>query len=144
MRVPFMLVTPPDWIVDFANSVAGSLEPLEPMPPLGCHYHHCGTAWEITLFPSQTEIVGGPQDGHRLAPRFSVDILAIASLFTKIDEITWQSRSVGADDQLGSHVSVSGLLETEKVSVRILKMAPVCFDVGRKALIHEGFMIETW
>ena len=136
--------TPPQWILEFANSVAGCLEPIEPMPPLGCHYHHCETGWEITLFPSQTEIVGGPQDGRFIAPRFCVDILAVTQLFSKVNEVAWQSKSVGEEDQLGSHIAISGLFETENVSIRILKAAPNCFDPGRKALVHDGVMVNTW
>ncbi len=136
--------TPPHWILDFANSVARSLEPLEPMPPLGCHYHHCDTGWEITLFPSQTEIVGGPQDGHRTAPRYRVDILAVATLFSKVDDVTWQSKSVSDQDELGCHVAIDGRFEGETVSVRILTTAPACFESGRKAFVHDGCMVETW
>ena len=138
------MAAPPEWISKFANSVAACLEPLEPMPPLGCHYHKCETGWEISIFPSQTEIVGGPHDGRQIAARFSVNILAAAALFSQIDEITWQSKSVHEEDQLGSHVAIGGLFEEQTVSVRILKTAPACFDPGRKAFFNDGCLIETW
>lgn len=136
--------TPPGWILTLANDVTACLDPLEPMPPLGCHYHLCETGWEISIFPSQTEIVGGPHDGRQIAPRFRVDILAMAGLFSQIAEMTWQSKSMNEDDQLGSHIAIDGLIEGEAVSVRVLKTAPACFDPGRKALINDGRLIETW
>ena len=138
------MATPPAWILNLANNVAGCLEPLEPMPPLGCHYHQCDTGWEISIFPSQTEIVGGPQDGRQLAPRFRVDVLRVVNLFSRIDDISWQSKSVNEEDQLGSHVSIAGTFELEAVAVRILKTAPACFDPGRKAFTNHGCLIETW
>lgn len=134
----------PLWIVNLANSVAAHLEPLEPMPPLGCHYHCCDCYWEISLFPSQTEIVGGSEDGRQSAPRFFVDVLAVARLFSRVDELTWQSKSVDDSDQLGSHIAIGGLCEGESVSIRILQSAPRDFDPGRKAMVHDGCLIETW
>lgn len=135
---------PPIWIVNLANNVAACLEPLEPMPPLGCHYHLCEDWWEISLFPSHTEIVGGPQDGHQTAPRFRVDVLAIASLFSSIEDITWQTKPMNAEDQLGSHIAIMGVCDGETVSVRVLQTAPSDFEPGRKALTHEGYLVDTW
>jgi hypothetical protein len=136
--------TPPKWILNLANSVTACLEPLEPMPPLGCHYHLCETGWEVSIFPSLTEIVGGPQDGRHVAPCFQVDILAVAQLFKQIDGVTWQSKSVDEGDQLGCHIAINGNFDGEAVSVRILNSAPACFDPGRKAFVHDGRLIETW
>lgn len=138
------MANPPEWISALANNVSACLEPLEPMPPLGCHYHHCPTGWEVTIFPSLTEIVGGPEDGRKTAPRFRVNVLAAANLFTRIEEIGWQSRAVNEDDQLGSHLAIEGMIEDEIVSVRILKSAPTCFDPGRKAFTNQGCVVETW
>lgn len=138
------MATPPEWISLLANNVTSCLEPLEPMPPLGCHYHYCPAGWEITIFPSVTEIVGGPNDGRQTAARFRVDVLAVANVFTRLDGITWQSRAVDIDDQLGSHLSIEGMINDERVAVRVLKTAPACFDPGRKAFIKQGCLIETW
>lgn len=138
------MATPPKWVANLANSVAECLEPLEPMPPVGCHYHECDAGWEISVFPSQTEIVGGSEDGRQIAPRFEVDILAIATLFSRIDSMSWQSRTVNENDQLGNHLAVCGQIEGIAVSVRILKTAPACFTPGRKAFINSGCLIETW
>lgn len=138
------MATPPAWILNFANTVAECLEPLEPMPPLGCHYHFCESGWEISIFPSQTEIVGGSQDGRQTAPRFRVDVLKIANLFARIEDASWQSRSVDEDDQLGCHISICGKIESESVAVRILATAPACFGPGRKAMTHQGYLVETW
>jgi hypothetical protein len=136
--------TPPQWIVNLANNVTACLEPLEPMPPLGCHYHLCERCWEISIFPAHTEIIGGPQDGHQTAPRFRVDLLAIATLFSTIEGIVWQTRSVNEGDQLGAHIAVTGVCDEESVSVRVLQSAPSGFEPGRKAMTNEGCLIETW
>lgn len=138
------MANPPKWILNLANSVTSFLQPLEPMPPLGCHYHQCESEWEISIFPSQTEIVGGPEDGRQIDARFQIDILAVTGLFSRIDEMTWQSKSVDEQDQLGSHIAIGGLIEGEQVSIRMLKSAPACFDPGRKAMFHHGRLVDTW
>jgi hypothetical protein len=135
---------PPLWIVDLANNVTACLEPLEPMPPLGCHYHLCERCWEISIFPAHTEIVGGPHDGHQTAPRFRADLLAIATLFSSIEDIAWQTRSVNEGDQLGAHIAITGVCDQESVSIRVLQSAPSGFEPGRKAMTNEGCLIETW
>lgn len=136
--------TPPDWIQVLADRIAACLEPLEPLPPLGCHYHDCESGWEISVFPSQTEVVGGIHDGLQTTPRFRVDVLGIAELFSQVDEISWQSRPVDESDDLGAHISLSGKIGGESVSIRILKRSPACFTPGRKALTREGYLLETW
>lgn len=138
------MTTPPDWIRQLADQVAACLEPLEPMPPLGCHYHAVDDCWEISLFPSQTEIVGGAQDGLHIAPRLRVDLLEITSLFDAIEDISWQTRAVDETDELGCHIAISGILDGRRIEVRVLRRSPACFDPGRKAYIHEGCLLETW
>ena len=138
------MATPPKWILKLANTVAAHLEPMEPMPPLGCHYHQCESGWEIAVFPSQTEIIGGPMDGRHTSARYRLDILAVTNLFSRVDEMSWQSRSLGEDDQLGAHVCIGGLVENETVFVRILETAPACFSPGRKAFTNHGCVIESW
>ena len=138
------MANPPIWVVNLANNLTACLEPLEPMPPLGCHYHQSVTGWEITVFPSHTEIVGGPQDGTRTVSRFGVDVLAATRLFTRVDDIHWQSKAVHEQDQLGAHLAITGMIDDQIVSVRILKTAPDCFEPGRKALINDGCLIDTW
>ena len=138
------MASPPEWISTLANSIAACLEPIEPLPPLGCHFHHCDESWEISIFPSKTEIVGGPNDGRQVSPRFRVDILAVTRHFSEIFAMTWQTKMVDEDDQLGSHFAVDGIHSGEVVSVRILKAAPKCFEPGRKALINDGHWVETW
>ncbi|MBS0205735.1 MAG: hypothetical protein JSS49_22770 [Planctomycetes bacterium] len=138
------MANPPQWILKLANSVTSCLEPMEPMPPVGCHYHQFDSGWEISIFPAKTEIVGGPEDGQQIAARFQVDILAVTELFTHITEMTWQSRSFDEQDQLGAHIAIGGVIEGEQVWIRILKSAPSCFDPGRKAMFHHGRLVDTW
>jgi len=138
------MAIPPEWISTLANSVATCLEPLEPLPPLGCHFHQCETGWEISVFPAHTEIVGGADDGRHTAPRFRVDLLGVADHFTEIHSITWQSKSIDDEDQLGCHLAIDGQHGGEAVSVRILRSAPACFDPGRKAMTIDGCLIEIW
>ena len=61
--------------------------------------------WEVTLFVSLTETLGGEQDGKLTGGRFSLDLTGLASLFSEVERFSWQAASLGADDDLGSHLA---------------------------------------
>jgi hypothetical protein len=135
---------PHEWLTTLANDVAVLLHPLLPLPPLGCHFFQADGTSEIAIFPSQTEIVGGPQDGRRVGSPFRVDILRLMRLFTRVEKVKWQSAVLDDEDELAAHLTIVGEVNGERVCVRILAEAPTRFEVGRKALVHDGLMLETW
>ena len=70
--------TPPDWLNQLANAAAEEIEGLDVLAPLGCHYHDADGVWEVTLFASLTEVVGGAKDGVLRRSKFSVDLLQLS------------------------------------------------------------------
>lgn len=135
---------PHEWLATLADNVAALIDPLQPLAPLGCHFFQADDEWEITVFPSRTEIVGGPNDGRQFGSPFRIDILRLTRLFSEVDKIKWQSTPMGEDDELAAHLTIVGQVEGKRVCLRILAEAPHRFEVGRKAMIHEGFILETW
>ena len=81
----------PAWIETLADLVAANILPIDPLAPVGCHVTRADEAWEITLFVSDTEIVGGAGDGLRRPSRFEFDMMPLLCLFAEIDACTWQS-----------------------------------------------------
>ena len=138
------MVTPPLWVKQLANQVALTLQPVEVMSPLGCHFLQEGDHWEITLFASATEIVGGEQDGEQRASRFIVDVLAIQRLFDRVEGMEWQPLRIGAQDEAGAHLSVHGLFEGHSVWLRVLARPPKRFVAGRQARVYERSWQDTW
>ena len=139
-----MIGPPPDFISSLANSVAACLTSFEPIPPVGCHFADSEVGWEVTVFPSMTEIVGGPDDGLRTAARVCVDVASVVSLFSAVRELTWQCMPLGKDDELGAHLYIVGDYEGEPVCVQILASAPPNLEPGRKALFHQGLISDEW
>lgn len=135
---------PPDWMRNFADSVASQFHAVDVMPPLGCHIHRSAEAWEVSLFAAATEILGGPRDGEIRAARFHVDVLAVCRLFDEVTGIAWQTHRLGQFDDLGAHVSIEGTILGEPVWLRIPAVAPKVFEPGRVAQALTQQWEEVW
>lgn len=134
----------PEWLRQFADNVCACLIPIEAMPPIGCHVARVGDCWEITLFISPTEIVGGQYDGERIPSLFVLDSLEVQHLFDVVDSASWQPHPVNELDELGAHFSVTGYVQGNLVWLRILGEVPQRFESGRFANLLEQRFMETW
>lgn len=141
---PNSMSTPPDWLSRMANAAAEAIEGVDVLSPLGCHYHCEDGVWEVALFASLTQVVGGAQDGVLRRSRFSVDLLKIMRIFSKASVLNWQAHQFSAADELGAHVAVEGIYEGETVSLRILSTPPRRFPAGRQATIYEAAWNDIW
>lgn len=138
------MVSPPDWLSLFANAVSQNIHSHDVLSPLGCHFHQANDVWEVTIFASRTEIVGGPEDGRSSHSRFNVDVKAVVDLFSRIEAVTWQTHPMGEFDELGSHFSVEGEHAGQQVCLRITAIPPERFDAGRRALVNHQEFEEVW
>lgn len=134
----------PAWLQDFTEKVCGCLHLLEGTPPIGCHVARVDDCWEVSLFVSPTEIVGGQHDGERLPCLFVLDALEVQHLFDVVDSVTWQPHALNDLDELASHLSVLGYVGGRQVWLRILGETPERFEAGRVANIHEQRILEKW
>jgi hypothetical protein len=138
------MVSPPDWLASLVNAVAANIHSHDVLSPLGCHFQYVQNVWEITLFASRTEIVGGPNDGLLCNSGFNVDISALLKLITSVDAISWQTQSLDENDELGSHLSLDGTFANKKIWLRITSVAPERFGVGRRSLVNQDQIEEIW
>src|SRR5262249_23021909 len=136
--------SPPEWLRELADAAALLMSPVDVMAPIGCHFCFVEGTWEVTLFASNTQIVGGKKDGVLRPSRFHVDVLAMMQLLTEVHDITWQPLAVAVDDELGPHIVISGLCGENDVSLQILARAPRRFEPGRRAIIYEHSFEENW
>ncbi len=137
---------PPAWLSDLADCVAEQFYATDVLAPLGCHYHHNRPLdqWEVTLFASRTEVVGGKLDGVTTTSGFSLDLKPIFRMFDEVINFHWQTVSMGPDDDLGPHVSIEGQNEGHSVWLRVLATPPAQFDTGRTLNAYSMRLEDAW
>jgi len=114
---------PPRWLERFVRDISGMVRSYD-NAPLGCHYYLAHDCWEVTVFLMPVEVVGGGRDGESLVLPFHVDLPSVPLLFDEVETFTWQTARLGASDDLGQHISVTGRVGDDAVWLRILADAP--------------------
>lgn len=139
-------ISPPVWMTTLLNQITGQLYATDVLAPLGCHYYHnlALDEWEVTLFSSMTEILGGELDGQFSASRFHLDILGLQRVFSRVDSLHWQTHSLGEEDQLGPHVAIQGEFQGYTVWLRILAFPPEEIEHGRLLNVYEMKLHDLW
>lgn len=117
----------PVWIRQLVESVSAQFTALNSAAEVGCHIFHNNSdgcdEWEVTVFGEPVEM-GGRLAGHSLHPVFSVDTLAVVTLFDALASCRWQSGRIDGDDDLGPHLSVEGDVMGRQVWLRIVGRKP--------------------
>lgn len=135
---------PPSWLAELAKSVTTLMHAQDVLAPIGCHYHRGDDMWEVTIFASRTEVVGGERDGLRFPSRFVLDVKGLLALFETVEAIEWQALSQGPEDEIGANLAVLGSCEGGRVCLRIPAEAPHRFEVGRLANVYEMRFVDVW
>lgn len=137
---------PPAWLRWFINDASKGILDCGTVAPVGCHHYFDEESgvWEISLFVSDTEVVGGPCDGKMISSGLQVDVLKVIEAFDSRPEIYWQSEAVEEDDQLGNHLSFEGPARGNHVWLRILHQAPRWAGPGRLLHAARGIVEELW
>lgn len=141
------MAAPPPWLQQLGNDVAAQIRAVDMLAPIGCHFYFDAElkTWEVTVFVSRTETVGGPFDGRINASRFSVDLNGLQSLFQEGSEMFhWQALSMDHDDHLGPHVGIETVYKGHKVWIRIPATAPSQFEAGRHAQVYDFNFEDEW
>ncbi len=141
-----MMTPPPIWLAETANRVAAQFHCAEVLAPVGCHYFRDKgrDVWEVTVFVSGTETLGGEHDGKRTCSRFSVNLAGVHALFSEIHEFSWQAVSMGEADDLGPHLSIEGVIGGHTVWLRITAHPPEPFEPGRIADVCDRRFHDLW
>lgn len=134
----------PDWLMALADVAAGHIAPIESLAPLGCHFCFVDGVWEVSLFASDTEIVGGGRDGERMTSPFLVDVMPLLTQFDEVLDCVWQPDRFDGDDELGCHLAIIGSLADHVVCLRVLSRAPERFPPGRRTNVYDGACEDLW
>ena len=121
---------PEVWLHGLVKAIADCMEADSPTGPLGYRYGEDDGFWEIELYPTPVELIGGAADGEVVAPGFSLDIEQIRMLFNRIDAVAWQS--LGFPGGEGPHISIEGVYQGHDVFIQILAYAPDDEEPGMK------------
>lgn len=140
---------PPDWISSLTGALTAHFTATALPAPMGAHVQRSKSEtpdgiWEVSVFYGKTEIIGGPQDGHRTDTSFWLDLTGLGGLFDQIDAFYWQAAQLGSGDDFGPHVGVEGVFRGHPVRVRLLAKAPAQFPAARSADTLRGTFFDLW
>ena len=140
------MAAPASWLAQLANQIAAEFYAVDVLAPLGCHYYFnkSRNQWEVTLFASKTETVGGEFDGKISSSKFNLDLKILSEMFSEVTRFHWQALAIGPDDELGPHLSLEGIYQGRSVWLRIPATAPSRFTSGRCFNAYEFRLTDNW
>ncbi len=140
------MASPPAWLRSFANDAARAILDTSEHAPIGCHYHcaHERDEWEVTVFISDTEVVGGARDGTLVPYPIQLDVSQAIELFDEIPKIHWETGAIREDEDLVQHMSFEGSVRGHYVWLRILAQAPRQAGPGRLLHASTGELEDLW
>src|SRR4051812_38888655 len=120
----------PAWLEELVEAVADCLTADSPMGPLGFRYGEDEGSWEVVVYPTPVELLGGAHDGAVVAPGFAMDLEGLRAAFDRVDDLGWSA--LGLHDPDGPHVWVEGVYGGREVWLRVLAQAPEDEGPGMK------------
>ncbi|MEZ6126578.1 MAG: hypothetical protein R3C49_25935 [Planctomycetaceae bacterium] len=137
---------PPAWLRWLSNDAARAIVADEAHAPIGCHFFRNpeNGEWEVSIFVSSTEVVGGPMDGRRLPLQLRLNIVHVMNLFDCTPAVFWQSDPIADDDELAQHISFEGTARGHRLWLRFLKESPEGTGPGRLLHSQNGRMENLW
>ena len=122
--------TPFLWVKQAVEAVAGHMTADSPMGPVGYRYGQDEGFWEIDVYPTPVELIGGAVDGEVVAPGFSLDLEGLRAAFEEITDFGWQS--LGFSQTEGPRVWIEGTFHGKELLLQVLAYAPEDEEPGMK------------
>jgi len=97
---------------------------------LGLRYWEEDGFWEIWIYPTPVELLGGAHDGAVVDPGFSFDLELLRSVFDTVAAFGWNA--LGLTYPEGPHVYVEGVYQEREIYLQVLARAPEDADPGMK------------
>jgi len=119
-----------DWLDLLRDAVSGCIEADSPMGPLGLRYHQEEGFWEVWVFTTPVELVGGACDGEVVMPDFWLDLEQLREEFESISTLGWSA--LGLNSSEGPHINVEGIFLGREVFLQVLACAPEDEEPGLK------------
>jgi len=119
-----------DWLNTLLNEVSDCIDADSPMGPLGLRYHEDDGYWEVWIYPTPVELVGGRHDGEVVVPGFMLDLEQLREAFDSVSAFHWNA--IGLNDPAGPQVTIEGVFQGREVSLHVLAYAPEGEEPGLK------------
>ena len=113
----------PAWMESIIDVVANCMEPHGELA-LGYRWRNEDDYWEIWVYPTPAELVGGAADGTVVSPGFSLDVQGVSTSFEELEAVQWRAQPFGPHDQDGEHLSFEGVYDGHDVWLLVLSQAP--------------------
>ena len=97
--------------------------------------------WEVGLFLSRVEIVGGRFDGKAELCQFSYDLQSLRQKFTEISEFQLTSLPPEDEEEAVSLIVIRGIVNDSEVLLRIFSIPPQEAGIGLRR--HLNGKCET-
>jgi hypothetical protein len=110
------------WIENLMEHVAANMEADSVQGPLGYRYGEEDGFWEVIVYPTPVELIGGAVDGEVVAPGFTLDLERLRSGFDHIIDCCWNA--LGMIPSEGPYLAIEGKFQGHDLFLRILAYAP--------------------
>ncbi len=100
------------WLDDLLAEISGCVEPEREMGPLGLKYFEEEGFWEVWIYPTGVELVGGAHDGAVIAPGFSLDLKRLGLAFDAVLDFSWDALGLNSE---GPHITIEGVFQGHEV-----------------------------
>ena len=114
----------PDWMENLVEIISACIEAQSPMGPLGYRYLGQDAHWELMVYPTPVELVGGADDGAVVIPGFSLELHILLTHFDRVEAFQWYPCGLGPYDLEGSCISIEGCYQGHDVWLRLLAEPP--------------------
>ena len=123
---------PADWLEALVDAAIGCMQAHSATGPVGYRYSQEEDLTEIIVYPTPVELVGGEEDGCLVIAGFTLDILALMSVFEQVIAIHWYSRGFYPADLTGANVAIEAVYQGHSVWLQILAEPPDDEQAGMK------------
>lgn len=128
--LPADVAQPNAWLAQLVDQIAALITLDSPAGPLGYRYREEDGFWEISVYLTPVELVGGAVDGEVVLPGFQLDLLELQALFDEIVDFGWDG--LGLCRVEGPLIWVEGVFQGREVYVTVLARAPEDEEPGAK------------
>ena len=118
------------WLGLLLDDVAACIEADSPMGPLGLRSREAEGLWDVCVYPTPVELVGGAHDGAVVTPGFRLDLEQLRAAFDAVTAFDWNA--LGLTRPEGPHVAVEGVFRGREVFLQVLAYAPDDEEPGLK------------
>lgn len=123
---------PADWLETLVDATVGCMAAHSATGPVGYRHHQEDDLTTVILYPTPVELVGSEEDGVRVVSGFTLDILALMSIFEEVFEIHWESQAFYPSDPTGANVAIDAVYQGHSVWINILAEPPDDEQPGMK------------